>query len=115
MQRLIKGIAVSDNDQVNGLRHDAAGRLGLADTKLTGIDTRCRVNQDMPCQRDLPPGQQKDQRNAACPLSKTHALILHQAKSRCAGQNMLKLHWVESGKRLHLVSGYAYITRWKLL
>ena len=68
----MEGVAVCDNYQVNGLRHDTAGRLGLADTKLTGIDTGRRVNQDMPRQRDLSPGQQKYQRNAACPLSDIH-------------------------------------------
>ena len=81
VQRLVEGVAVRDNYQANGLRHDAAGR-GLADTKLTGVEMRRRVNPGMPRQRDLSPDQQKYQRNAACPLSYTHTLILHQASTQ---------------------------------
>jgi hypothetical protein len=76
---MVEGVAVCDHYQANGMRHHATGRLGLAETELTGIDIRRRVNQDMPRQRDLSPGQQKYQRNAACPLRNTHATILHQA------------------------------------
>ena len=81
VQWLVEGVAVRDNYQVKGLRHYAAGR-GLADTKITGIEMRRRVNPGMPRQRDLSPDQQKYQRNAACPPSNTHTLILHQASTR---------------------------------
>jgi hypothetical protein len=85
VQRLVEGVCVCDDYQVKGLRHDAAGR-GLADAKLTGIEMRRRVNPDMPRQCDLSPDQQKYQRNAACPPSNTHPLILHQASTRHALQ-----------------------------
>lgn len=87
MRGLEEGAAVRDNYQANSWRHDAAGRLGLADTKLTGIDARRRVNRDMPRQRKLSPSQQKYQRNGEYPLSNTHTVILHQVMSRYGCQN----------------------------
>ena len=86
MKRLVEGVVVSDNYQANGLWQDAAGRLGLADTKLTGIEMRRRMNPGMPRQRDLSPDQQNHQSNAACPLSNIHKVILHQAISGCEFQ-----------------------------